>query len=353
MPLNVLITAGSRRVPLVRAFQQAVRRLSPGGAVIVTDVNALSPSVYTADRSYEVPLSSDPGYLDALEATCRREQIGLLVPTIDDELTVLAEAAPRFARFGTRIVVSPPETTSICNDKYATCRHLSAAGVNAADSFLPEELPADREFPLFIKPRVGRGGVGAHMVRNERELAFFLDYVPSPIVQAFLHGPEFTIDVCCDFEGRVLSAVPRERVVVRAGVVDRGRTVAEPTLEQLALRCAAALTFVGPVNIQCRYLGRRPMIFEINPRFSGGIPLTIAAGADFPAMLVQLALGRRLSPTLGEYADNLWMTNYEASIFLSAEAIGFTGTRPTPALAETSGRERASRAHGAGRREVA
>src|SRR4051812_14835273 len=68
MPLNVLITAGSRRVALVRAFQSAMSRLSPGSSVIVTDVNKLSPAVYAADRSYEVPLSTDPSYLDAIDA---------------------------------------------------------------------------------------------------------------------------------------------------------------------------------------------------------------------------------------------------------------------------------------------
>ena len=54
------------------------------------------------------------------------------------------------------------------------------------------------------------------------------------------------------------------------------------------------------MNIQCRMVDGPPKVFEINPRFSGGIPLTIAAGADFPAMLVDLALGRRVAPAIGQ-----------------------------------------------------
>ena len=324
MPLNVLITAGSRRVPLLRAFQEAVRSLSPRGSVIVTDVNALSPSVYAADRSYEVPLATDPAYLDAVAAVCRRERIKLLVPTIDDELTIFAEAVDRFAAMGVRVMVSPPETTRLCDDKYATCLTLQSFGIDAADSFLPSTLPADSRFPLFIKPRVGRGGVAAFPVRNARELAFFTDYVPNPVIQGFLDGPEFTIDILCDFAGTPLSVVPRERVVVRAGVVDRGRTVANPALIQLGLKCAAALRFVGAVNIQCRLVDGRPVVFEINPRFSGGIPLTIAAGADFPRWIVDLTLGREVAPAIGRFFDDVWMTNYESSIFLSGPSVGFT-----------------------------
>ena len=60
----------------------------------------------------------------------------------------------------------------------------------------------------------------------------------------------------------------------------------------------------------------RPIVFEINARFSGGIPLTIEAGADFPRMLARLALGRRVAPSIGRFRDNVWMTNYETSVFL-------------------------------------
>ncbi len=132
----------------------------------------------------------------------------------------------------------------------------------------------------------------AFPARDAVELAFFLRYVSTPVVQEYLDGPEFTLDVLCDFEGRPLSVVPRERVVIRAGVIDRGRTVQDPRLIALALACADVFRFAGPVNIQCRMVDGSPKVFEINPRFSGGIPLTIAAGADFPAKLVDLALGR-------------------------------------------------------------
>jgi carbamoyl-phosphate synthase large subunit len=317
---NVLITAASRRVPLVRGFRRALDRLG-GGAVIVTDVNPLSPAVYAADRAFRVPMASDPGYVDQILGIATAADVGLIVPTIDQELLPFAQAAPAFAAAGVRIAVSSVETTAICNDKYVTCRTLKDQGIAAAPSFLREELPADVQFPLFIKPRFGRGSVDAHIVRDARELAFYLDYVPDPVVQAYLDGPEFTIDLLCDFAGRPLSIVPRERIVIRAGVSDRGRTAKDAELMALADRCAAALSFAGPVNIQCRVVSGRPTVFEINPRFSGGIPLTIEAGADFPLMLAELARGTRVTPKIGHFRDNVWMTNYEASVFLSERDI--------------------------------
>jgi len=52
------------------------------------------------------------------------------------------------------------------------------------------------------------------------------------------------------------------------------------------------------------------VIFEINPRFSGGIPLTIQAGADMPRMLVDLTAGRRVAPSIGRFRDDLWIDTW-------------------------------------------
>jgi len=318
--MNVLITAGSRRVPLVQAFQ-SVLRTEQQGHVVVTDVDATSPAVHVAHRAYRVPLSTDPGYVDSLLDICIAERIRLIVPTVDDELEIVAEARSRFAAIGTTVGCSTASTAALCNDKYRTCRHLIGCGVEAAETWLPDELPAGLPDLLFVKPRVGRGGVGAFVIRNRHERDFFLGYVPSPVIQEFLQPPEYTIDMLCDWSGHPVSIVPRQRTVIRSGVSDRGRTVRDGALEGLAIRVAAAIPFQGPVNIQCRMRGDTPVVFEINPRFSGGIPLTIAAGAHFPSMLVRMTLGERIAPALGAYRDDLWMTKYDAALFLPADGL--------------------------------
>jgi carbamoyl-phosphate synthase large subunit len=225
------------------------------------------------------------------------------------------------------VAVSPEATNRICNDKLATCAHLRAHGIAAAETWPADQVPANVLFPLFIKPRVGRGGVGAFPLRSAKDLAFFSGYVESPIVQTYLDGPEYTIDVFCDFGHRPLAIVPRERVVVRAGVMDRGRTVKDAALIKLGEDVATALPFTGAANIQCRVVNGVPTVFEINPRFSGGIPLTIAAGADFPRFLVDLVVGRAVPPRIGRFRDQLWMTCFEAALFVEASDMA-TGRRP-------------------------
>jgi carbamoyl-phosphate synthase large subunit len=320
MPMNVLVTAASRRVPLVQAFQSAIDTLGLPGRVIATDVNAYSPAVHVADRAYGVPMATAPGYIDALLDICRAERVSLVVPTIDDELTVFGEARERFRHAGAFAACSTAATASVCNDKYETCTRLAALGVPAATTYLPHEIPASIAFPLFIKPRVGRGAVDAHVVSDGRDLAYYLGRVDNPVVQEYLSGPEFTIDVLCDPRGQPISIVPRERVVIRSGVIDRGRTVKSRPLMELAERVCDVFLFTGALNIQCRMRGSDAAVFEINPRFSGGIDLTIAAGADFPSLLVQMALGRPLMPRLGEFRDDLWICKYESAIFVQGSS---------------------------------
>jgi carbamoyl-phosphate synthase large subunit len=337
--VNILITAASRRVPLVLAFRNALGSLGVSGRVVVTDVNPLSPAVHVADKAYRVPLAHDPDYLAELLTICNRERIRLAVPTIDDELELFGASRQSFSDAGVLAACSSQDSAALCNDKYATWKRLAAAGVPAARTYLPDDLPPSLKFPLFIKPRVGRGAVGAHMIRNQRELEFFLDYVDRPVVQEYLDSPEYTIDVLCDSRGRPLSIVPRERVVIRAGVIDRGRTVKSSALIELAEQVCATIPFFGPINIQCRLREGWPYVFEINPRFSGGIPLTIAAGANFPKMLITMAMGATIAPQVGEFREGVWMTSYEASVFLEEANLRLpvcAGTEAEPPIGEVA-----------------
>lgn len=315
---DILITAASRRVALVRAFQTASARLGLFGRVIATDIDPFSPAVHVADGAFGVPRSDEPGYVETLLEICEERPIGVLVPTIDDELEILAAAAPRFAAIGVRVVAPTVDTARICRDKRLTAAHLEAHGIPVARTWTPEEARAlDVRPPLFIKPRRGRGSVGAFPVSTDAHLEFFLDYVSDPIVQEYLAGPEYTIDLFCDADGQPISAVPRERLVIRSGVTDRGRTVDDPVLIELACRCAAALSFRGAANVQCRVVDGTPVVFEINPRFSGGIQLTIAAGADFAEWTLRLARGEALQPCLGGFRSGLRMSSHESSLFFT------------------------------------
>ncbi len=322
--VNVLITAASRRVPLVRSFRNAAEK-SGHGRVITTDINPLSPALYFGHKHHIVPLTTDRYYIPIIESICDAEDVDLVIPTIDDELPIFGRVLDRFAQLGIAVAVSSEQTSMICNDKYEMFLFCKRNGIRTPVTRLANDVDfGDLQYPVYVKPRFGRGSVNVFVVHNKAQLRLFLDYVPDAIVQDQLAGKEFTIDVLSDFNGRVLSIVPRERLVIRAGVSDKGITRKHAELIAFAKEIAEKLQIIGPANIQCKWDEGEISLIEVNPRFSGGIPLTIAAGADFATWLVQLTAGIEVEPRIGKFQDALAMMSFEESIFATEAELRMT-----------------------------
>jgi carbamoyl-phosphate synthase large subunit len=333
--INVLITAASRRVPLVRAFRGAVEKFGKG-RVITTDINPLSPALYFGHKHHIVPLTTDRHYIPILESICDAEDVNLIIPTIDDELPIFGRALDRFEQLGIAVAVSNEQTSNTCNDKYEMYRFCCENGIDTPKTRLAQDVDfSELRYPVYVKPRFGRGSVNVFAVSNETQLRLFLNYVPDAIVQDNLAGTEFTIDVLSDFQGRVLSIVPRERLVIRAGVSDKGVTRKNEDVIAFARNIAEQLQIVGPANIQCKWDGRDVSLIEVNPRFSGGIPLTIASGADFATWLVQLAAGIAVRPQIGKFQDGLTMMSFEESIFARESDLKMRHTEKPRMLSKT------------------
>jgi carbamoyl-phosphate synthase large subunit len=242
--------------------------------------------------------------------------VNLIIPTIDDELPIFGRVRQQFKNLNIDVAISSERTGQICNDKYETWQFCQANGISAPQTQLGADFdPAKLRYPVVVKPRFGRGSVNVFTVRNAEQLQLFLNYVSDPVVQDFVEGTEFTVDVLADLNGRVISAVPRERLVIRAGVSDKGVTRKNKAVMDFAVDVAECLQIVGAANIQCKWDGNQVTLIEVNPRFSGGIPLTMAAGADFASWLVQMAAGIEVRSQLGKFQDGLAMMSFEESIF--------------------------------------
>ncbi len=141
------------------------------------------------------------------------------------------------------------------------------------------------------------------------------------IVQECLGGQEYTIDVYRSRDGKVRCVVPRQRLIVRSGEVESGLTVRDRQLIDTAAGLAGSLGDLwGVFCCQCRRAGEggQPRFFEINPRFGGGVPLSVAAGANFPLYLLQEVLGLPITAQLGQFTDRLLMLRYDEALFMPA-----------------------------------
>ena len=169
-----------------------------------------------------------------------------------------------------------------CLDKWRFRAAVTAAGIAAPATGLgtADGVPG----PWIVKPRFGRGSGDVYAVDEEDELAWALRRVPAPIVQTRLAGREFTVDALVDRDGRLAGAVPRWRIETKAGISTKGTTFADDRLVAGVGALTRTLGLTGPCNVQGFVApdGSRWFV-EVNPRFSGGLALSLAAGAELVA----------------------------------------------------------------------
>ncbi|RTH03476.1 hypothetical protein CSW47_08580 [Thermus scotoductus] len=319
--VNVLFTSVGRRVELLRAFRKAYADLGLRGHIVAVDVDPLAPAFREADRTYIVPRISEAAYVPTLVEICRREGIRLIFPLIDPDIPVLARNRQELEATGAKVVVVSQEAATTTADKWLTYLFFRQLGIPTPRTWLPDQIQElDLEYPLFIKPRFGSAGKGAFRVNNRRELDFFIHYVPNPIIQEFLPGPEITSDVIADFEGHIMAVVSRQRIEVRWGEVAKGKTVYHPEIIQHCVTIAKGLGAIGPITVQCLMRDGQPYFTEVNARFGGGVPLGIAAGVRSPHWYLSLAAGLPVQvPPLGGYTVGLYFTRFDDSFFLTEE----------------------------------
>lgn len=320
---NILFTSAGRRVVLINDFKKALTDLKLQGKIIVADRQKNIPTGFIADFQELVPSVNSDRYIDCLQEICQKYQISLIVPLIDSELYLLSKHKKIFADMGVRVLVSSPTTNEICFDKRNTYSFFKNLGI-ATPNILDLERTLTQQttnYPLMIKPANGSCSVGVTKINNQKELAFFYDYIPNAIIQEFIVGQEFTVDVLVDWQGKVRCIVPRLRMETRAGEVSKGITVKNQAIIAETKKVVEALPgAVGCITVQCFLLPKGEIKFiEINPRFGGGIPLSIQAGANFPRWIIEMSLNRPV--TIDEWQEGVVMLRYDESVFVTKEMI--------------------------------
>jgi len=299
----VLLTGVGKRYDIVAAFAQHA-------TVIAADPNPLAPAQYAAQVRAAVPRIDDPGYVPALEALCAEHGVGAVVPLTDLDIEVLAQARAdgRLPAF-----VPDPEIARATYDKYETHLLLTRLGLPSPPTVLPGEEPPS--YPVMVKPRRGSGARSIHPARDAEEAAFFCRYVDEPVmVQRLMDGPEFSIDLLSDLDGRCLNAIPRSMLESRGGESIKGTTLDDPELVALGRDVVEALRVRGPCTVQAfrdRELGLG--ITDVNTRFGGAFPAPVYAalpGRSYPELIVRMARGEQLAPHVGEYRSGRTFTRY-------------------------------------------
>jgi carbamoyl-phosphate synthase large subunit len=318
--LSVLFTCIGRRVSLLESFRRAAKRLKINASLLGTDTTELSPALQLCDRRFGVKPTTHSGYIKQLLSIVKANKVKLLVPTVDLDLKRLARNKTKFAALGCHVLVSEPEVIDICQDKRKTYSFLVKNGFDTALTMSIRSALSKKKikWPCFLKPWDGYAGRGNAVVNNRKELLFYSKRIPNPICQELVEGAEYTCDAYVDFGMKVRCVVPRRRIEVRAGEVSKGQVVKNVHIMNEAANLVEKLgAGPGVITLQLFLTGDgRVKFIEINPRFGGGVPLSIKAGADFPKWILQELTGKKSNIRPDDLTDGLIMLRYDSEVWL-------------------------------------
>ncbi len=315
---NILITSAGKRVALTRYFKETLRRFFPEAKVYTTDMRPdMAPAAYVSDGCFAVPRVTALEYPDLLLSLCLENGVGIVVPTIDTELMVLAAQKERFLAEGIHVIVGDEAFVGVCRDKRLT-------GDFFANHDIRVPQPIDKHhptFPLFAKPYDGSLSTNLHFITKPEELTddilhddklMFMEYIDRKVYR------EYTVDMYFGRDHEVKSIVPRERIEIRAGEINKGRTAKNAIVPYLKERLSRIDGCVGCICMQLFFHPDTHDIvgIEVNPRFGGGYPLSYMSGANYPELLIrEYLLGESIAYD-DSWTDGMLMLRYDDAVFV-------------------------------------
>lgn len=294
--IRILFTSVGRRVELMQAYRKAAEELGIDLVIYGADMSDTAPAMYFCDKKEIVCRIKSPEYIPNLLEICKRESIDALIPTIDTDLLILSQNKKKFTEIGTTVLISAEDKVKLCRDKRFTADYFIKCGLKSPVP-IDDYAKYNAGFPAFIKPKDGSSSINAYKVNDADELRAYAGMIDDYIIQPFVDGTEYTIDIFCDFDGNPIFITPRERVAVRSGEVLKTRIEQNDTIIKECKKLIDDYKPCGAITVQLIQQSDTGdnYYIEINPRYGGGAPLSIMAGADSAKVCLRLLSGEKVT----------------------------------------------------------
>ncbi len=270
---------GPAGVAVIRALRER------GHDVVAVDADPLAAGAHLVERSSVIPTADDPRFVDVLLDVANSHDAEAIVPTITEEMIALAWREDE-VRSVASVWLPSIESLEACRDKWRFAEVMARGGIRIP----PTATEPDGSIPppWVVKPRCSRGSRDVRYVETVADLESAVRRTSDPIIQRRVDGAEFTVDALVDRAGEVVGAVPRWRLETKAGISTKGRTFSNEGVICGSVAVLSALGLHGAANVQGFVEPDGSVTFlEVNPRFSGGLPLSLAAGADLVGEFVR------------------------------------------------------------------
>jgi carbamoyl-phosphate synthase large subunit len=293
--------------------------------IVATDMNPMSATLLRVDKGYVLPEASDEKYINRLLGICKREEVSAVIPGSVPELKEMSNARETFEREGITLIIGPKNMIDICLDKWKSYGFLKTHGFPYPKTYLSKDSDragSELDFPVFVKPREGYGSRHTYVAHDKEELDIIGRYLRKIkvefMIQEYIDAKECTVGVVASKLGRILGSISILREV-KTGFSYRMVVTNIKEARTISEELTSKLGYTGPLNVQLFITQGKPVIFEINPRFSGTTPIRSAVGfREVDATLRSFLFGEENQL---RFRSNVIVIRYLDEIYASSSAL--------------------------------
>lgn len=287
MMLKILITGvgGPAAICVYKSLKKK------GYQLFMADMDPLATGLFLVDPSkrFVIPSGTSIHFNKTILNLCKLHQIDILIPTVDSELIPLVKIKTDFDSINCHLMTSTEEVLNTVLDKLTLmnkCKgKVALPDFQSLENYL--ENPKIFSQKIVFKPRRGSGSRGVFIVETTDKEQLSKLPKDTYMVQEFINGKEYSIDIMLNINGSAVAAVARERLKTDSGVVIASKTLKNKIITDYAITIAKTTGIRYGANIQVMTNDKgEPLLLEINPRFSGGLSLTIKSGINIPSLCI-------------------------------------------------------------------
>lgn len=261
-------------------FPYLLNALEDKYEVYLMDSNEKIVSFYPNKNIYIVPNVNDKNFEVAVSKIIQKHNIEVYIPLIDEEII-------KAIKIGKNLnikVLSPSENfVELCLNKYELMKVLENQNISYIKTEFADNFTQAFDTPIFLKPNIGRGSRGIRKITNEQEFkAYFIleKYSKNEVlVQPFIAGEEYTVSVTVNNLNKIIAIIPK-LVFTKEGITKHAKSIKNTQIENVCKQIVKKLHPKGSFNVQLKLFKNNVFIFEINPRFSTTLVLSIASGIN-------------------------------------------------------------------------
>jgi carbamoyl-phosphate synthase large subunit len=270
--------------------------------VVGTDIYSDAAGKHWCDHFEQCPLAADPKYPEFLRDILRRREVDLVIPTIEQDVAVLAREMERghLQDLTTRFALNNLDLLPVADDKWLTHLQLDRHGIPTIPTRVDgtfDELARELGLPMLLKPRRSYASKGIQIIHSREELALGKAKLGDDfMIQSVVGSPdeEYTVGAFGLGGGRCIPPIVFQRRLSGEGATAKAVVRDVPELDRRVRQLVELFGPIGPTNFQFRRHQGEFLLLEINPRVSSSNSLRTAFGYNESEMCIEFYLEQKL-----------------------------------------------------------